>query len=113
MALHSGRYLTPRQALARRRRTWPRGACPPTRRLSRNAAKVEGARHERFVTQRCWAAGRTTARGHLDNLVTALRAGRYDLIDVEEEFVVYDSNLAVDAGWLDAEAGPTEIGGVT
>lgn len=116
--LHAGRYfehhvklslddaadLDELVALARRHRAH----------LSRNARRTsDGGRHERFVTQRCRAVGGATARRHLDDLLTALQGGGYVVVDVEEEFVVYDSNLAVDAGWLDAESGPIAIGGMT
>jgi hypothetical protein len=80
-------------------------------RLSRNARRAtDGGRHERFVTQRCRGVGRPTARRHLYALLAALGDLGYRVVDAEEEFVVYDDNLAVDAGWLDAEAGPNAIG---
>jgi len=70
-------------------------------RLSRNALKQrEDGYQERFITQRCWSVGRVEARLRLDALVSALMPLGYPLLDIEEEFVVYDSNLAVDAGWL-------------
>jgi hypothetical protein len=70
--------------------------------LSRNALRVRGdGRHERFVTQRCPSVGRPAARRRLDDLLASLEAGGYPVLDVEEEYVVHDSNLAVDAGWLD------------
>ena len=73
-----------------------------TAHLSRNSRRVrEDGRQERFVTQRCHAVGRTTARGRLDGLLTALASDGHEMVSVEEEFVVYDSNPGVDAGWLD------------
>jgi hypothetical protein len=42
----------------------------------------------------------------LDGLVAALSAGGYIILDIEQEYVVYDSNPAVDAGWLDAGGAP-------
>lgn len=71
-------------------------------RLSRNARRIRAdGRAERFVTQRCHAVGRATARGRLDGLLAALAAGGYELLSVEEEFVVYDTAPGVDHGWLD------------
>lgn len=75
-------------------------------RLSRNALRDRpDGRRERFVTQRCYGVGRPAARRWLDALLAALRpvlaAGGHDVADVEEEFVVYDTNAGVDAGWLD------------
>jgi hypothetical protein len=76
-------------------------------RLSRNALRVrDDGRRERFVTQRCYAVGRPTARARLDALLAALAAGGYAVLDVEEEFVVYDSDPGVDAGWLDTGGVP-------
>jgi hypothetical protein len=70
--------------------------------LSRNALRLRSdGRHERFVTQRCYAVGRSDARRDLDALLDALESGGYEILDVEEEFVVYDSNVAIDAGWID------------
>jgi hypothetical protein len=71
-------------------------------RLSRNALRVRAdGLQERFVTQRCYSAGRKTAHGRLGNLLAALEAGGYPIVSVEEEFVVLDSDPGVDAGWLD------------
>lgn len=70
--------------------------------LSRNARRVrEDGRHERFVTQRCHSVGRITARGRLDELLTALASSGHAVVSVEEEYVVYDSNPGVDSGWID------------
>jgi hypothetical protein len=71
-------------------------------RVSRNARRVRAdGRAERFVTQRCYDAGRATARGRLDALVAALAAGGYAVLSVEQEYVVHDTAPGVDAGWLD------------
>lgn len=75
--------------------------------LSRNARRVrDDGKQERFVTQRCYAVGRPSARGRLEALRAALAAGGYAILSVEEEFVVYDSAPAVDAGWIDAGGEP-------
>ena len=69
--------------------------------LSSNALRVrEDGRHERFVTQRCHAVGRAEARRRLDALLGALAPLGHPVLEIEEEFVVHDSNLALDAGWL-------------
>jgi hypothetical protein len=74
---------------------------PHGARLSRNARRVrtDGAQ-ERFVSQRCHGVGLATARRRLDMLVDALRAAGYDIIAVEQEYVVFDSDLGHDQGWL-------------
>jgi hypothetical protein len=70
--------------------------------LSRNALRRrDDGRRERFVTQRCHAVGRETASRRLASLLDALRAAGHEVIDVEEEFVVYDSDLALDDGWIE------------
>jgi hypothetical protein len=74
--------------------------------LSRNALKQrEDGRRERFVTQRCFGVGRDEARRQLDALLAALDSLRQIVVDVEEEFVVYDSNIDLDRGWLGAKGG--------
>lgn len=72
--------------------------------LSRNARRVrDDGRQERFVTQRCFAVGRSTAREQLKSLLIALETLGHPILSVEEEFVVYDSNPGVDAGWLESQ----------
>lgn len=72
--------------------------------LSRNARRVRpDGRRERFVTQRCRGVGGASARARLDALLSALTQAGYDVVEVEEEYVVYDSDLSVDAGWIEAE----------
>ena len=72
--------------------------------LSRNAlrTRVDG-REERFVTQRCRRVARPAARRAFEALLAALSADGYEVTEAEEEFVVYDSDLSMDAGWIDAE----------
>ncbi|MDB5338804.1 MAG: hypothetical protein JWN70_4423 [Planctomycetaceae bacterium] len=70
-------------------------------RLSRNALRVrDDGRLERFVTQRCWSVGRVTAEQRLNALRWDLNQAGWTILETEAEFVVYDSNLDVDAGWL-------------
>ncbi|WP_026119979.1 nucleotidyl transferase AbiEii/AbiGii toxin family protein [Nocardiopsis potens] len=93
---------------------------PHSARLSRNARKVrEDGAQERFVTQRCSRVGRPHAADMLGRLREALIehglpwvfSGRpgFGIVSMEREFVVYDSALSLDAGWMDAapvQAGP-------
>ena len=77
-----------------------------TAHLSRNALrKREDGQHERFVTQRCYGVGQIEAKQRLNQLQDALAAFPYPILETEEEFVVYDSNLAVDAGWIHPQEG--------
>lgn len=83
---------------------------PHRARLSRNARRTrEDGRQERFVTQRCSGVDRHVAHELYRSLAEELRAyglgrsygGENGVLDTELEFVVYDSALALDAGWLD------------
>lgn len=80
--------------------------------LSRNALKTRSdGRTERFVTQRCYAVGRPAAARRLAELQAELEAlfaadpsRDRRILDVEEEYVVYDSRLDLDSGWLEFDA---------
>ncbi|WP_431883552.1 nucleotidyl transferase AbiEii/AbiGii toxin family protein [Micromonospora gifhornensis] len=76
---------------------------PHGARLSRNARRefADGAQ-ERFVNQRCHGVGLATARHRLDKLVETLRAAGHEPTTVEQEYVVFDSALHHDHGWLDS-----------
>ncbi|MGW2304929.1 hypothetical protein [Streptomyces sp. NPDC001809] len=67
---------------------------------ARRALPGPGGRHERFVTQR--HAGPADAAGRAcDALVAALIAAGHELVSEEREFVVSDSDLSWDEGWLE------------
>jgi hypothetical protein len=69
--------------------------------VSRNARRVlADGRCERFVTQRCFDAGQPEARRRLAALVEELTAAGYRPAEIEEEFVVSDSNPTLDDGWI-------------
>jgi hypothetical protein len=70
-------------------------------RLSRNARRARDDGHERFVTQRCFGVGRGIAWQRFQELREALASLGHPVLEEEEEFVVYDSNLALDAGWIE------------
>ncbi|WP_405545400.1 hypothetical protein OG478_34295 [Streptomyces phaeochromogenes] len=58
-----------------------------------------GRRHERFVTQRCRGVDAEGA-GRLLELLLAELCG-FEVADVEREFVLHDSDLSVDDGWIE------------
>ncbi|QQM43496.1 hypothetical protein [Streptomyces liliifuscus] len=58
-----------------------------------------GGRHERFVTQRCRGVDAEGA-GRLLELLLAELYG-FEVADVEREFVLHDSDLSVDDGWIE------------
>lgn len=69
--------------------------------LSRNALKQRSDNFtERFVTQRCFGVGRIAARSRFSALLADLISLGYPILDTEEEYVIYDSNLSLDDGWL-------------
>ena len=71
--------------------------------LSRNAFRqTAGDREERFVTLRTYAVGDQTSQRQLAALLDCLAAVEEDVIETESEYCVYDSNIALDAGWLPA-----------
>jgi hypothetical protein len=69
--------------------------------LSRNARRTRAdGSQERFITQRSLGVGRTNAEQRFEALLVELAGLGIQPVEVEQEFVVYDSNAAVDAGWL-------------
>jgi hypothetical protein len=69
--------------------------------LSRNALQTRNdGFQERFITQRCMNMGRSKSTKQLQILVDEIESLGYIPIDIEAEFVVYDSNLALDFGWI-------------
>jgi hypothetical protein len=80
--------------------------------LSANALKRdEAGRAERFVTLRVYGAGRGRAEGRFDELYRELAALGCPMSNKLREYTVYDSNAAVDAGWIDPPAGLGNAGG--
>ncbi|ELP65008.1 hypothetical protein ACKI1I_40900 [Streptomyces turgidiscabies] len=91
--------------------------------LSWNARRVarSGRRTERFVTQRCRGVDAAGAGRALERLLAELRGSTaavlpgLEVIGVEREFVLYDSDLSVDDGWIeesgDAVVAASEVRG--
>ncbi|MFD9904342.1 hypothetical protein [Streptomyces sp. NPDC059063] len=81
-------------------------AVPHAAHVSWNARRTRAdSREERFVTQRCHGVGRATAEARLSALLADLTdLADVDVLEVEREFVLYDTNLALDDGWIEAEA---------
>lgn len=70
-------------------------------RLSANARRqLADGFVERFVTQRAYASDQVEAAGRFASLRDAMEAVGYPILEVENEYVLYDSNLRLDAGWL-------------
>jgi uncharacterized protein (TIGR02996 family) len=68
--------------------------------LSRNAFREVGDTEERFVTQRAYGVGRTTAAERVAALLMHLHDTGETVVESEFEYCVYDSNPSLDAGWL-------------
>jgi inosine/xanthosine triphosphate pyrophosphatase family protein len=91
LRLEPGAALGPIEAACR-----PHGA-----HLSRNARKRRGdGVTERFVTLRVGGVGRPSAERRFAALVQALEDAGHRPVSRIREYTVYDSNLAVDRGWL-------------
>ncbi|MFG2571525.1 hypothetical protein [Streptomyces sp. NPDC048481] len=68
--------------------------------LSWNARRVTGRGcHERFVTQRCRGVDAEGAERALERLLTELTG--CEVLCVEREFVLHDSDVSVDDGWIE------------
>lgn len=69
--------------------------------LSWNARRVGGdGNSERFVTQRCYGVGDTSAVEALARLCSALADDGREIVSAEREYVVYDSDASLDEGWI-------------
>src|SRR5262249_20641223 len=71
--------------------------------LSRNALQGDDAR--RFVTLRVHGVGRDRAEERFEALLQALEGAGHALSNKLREYTIFDSNAAVDAGWIDAPKG--------
>ncbi|MDX2676953.1 hypothetical protein PV333_11070 [Streptomyces sp. NY05-11A] len=68
--------------------------------VSWNARRVhDSGPHERFVTQRCRGVDAEGAGLALEQLLTELRG--FEVLAVEREFVLHDSDVSVDDGWIE------------
>ncbi|MFH9736166.1 hypothetical protein ACH4MA_00505 [Streptomyces roseolus] len=76
---------------------------------ARRALPGPEGRHERFVTQRHPGPAPDALRA-CDALLADLLAAGYDVVGEERERVLHDSDLTVDAGWLepDDDTGATD-----
>lgn len=72
-------------------------------RFSRNARRA-GSVEERFVTVRSREVSREVARDRTAALVSALEAAGVTVRSVRAEYVLFDSDFAVDRGWGVADA---------
>jgi hypothetical protein len=71
-------------------------------RLSRNAFKQHAdGRTERFVTFRLYRMGRQSAFARMDELTAALAASGFEVAHRNREYTLFDSHVALDAGWID------------
>ena len=70
--------------------------------LSRNAFRQSAdGLQERFVTLRSYGIGRDSSVAALKSLMADLEKLQEVVLETESEYCVYDSNLALDDGWLD------------
>ncbi len=70
-------------------------------RLSRNARrKRDDGYTERFVTQRAHHTDGEKSMQACRRLANDLQDAGWEILEVESEYVVWDSNYALDAGWI-------------
>ncbi|MEU8828764.1 hypothetical protein [Streptomyces sp. NPDC048636] len=82
-------------------------AVPHGAHVSWNARRVRAdGQQERFLTQRCHGVGRATAERRLSALLGTVRTAGLPPLEVEREFVLHDTNLGLDDGWLTEESTP-------
>lgn len=80
--------------------------------LSTNALKRhDEGQSERFVTLRVHGVGRDRAETRFAALCEDLEGLGHTLANRLREYTIYDSNIAVDAGWIDPPAGAGSPGG--
>ncbi|MBA4031809.1 MAG: hypothetical protein C0478_13090 [Planctomyces sp.] len=71
-------------------------------RLSQNIRRRRAdGQSERFLTQRVFRNGRYIARTKLTGLLDQLADANIQILDIEEEYVLYDSHIMLDSGWLE------------
>lgn len=68
--------------------------------LSRNALKATPGSSERFVTLRVYGRGRPHAEARFAAVLASIHGRGYATRGRVREYTVYDSDLAVDRGWL-------------
>lgn len=70
-------------------------------RLSSNARRhLSGRTSEWFVTQRAHNSSAEKAKNQNNKLVSALKGKNFVITESESEYVLFDSNLKLDKGWL-------------
>jgi hypothetical protein len=80
--------------------------------LSSNALKRDqGSRAERFVTLRAYGVGRQRAEAAFERLLSDLESAGHTLSNRLREYTLFDSNITIDAGWIDAPPGVGNAGG--
>jgi len=81
---------------------------PKKARLSQNAfKKLASGLQERFVTLRLYDMGKIRAKAILDRLSDDLNENGFHVIATQREYAVYDSNVRLDAGWIDRKQPPS------
>lgn len=75
-------------------------------RLSRNSRRQRAdGFHERFVTQRIYGRGNEAAAKRLELLQDSIHQAGFEILEVEAEYVVFDSNVNLDRGWIGPDDG--------
>ncbi|MEZ6070020.1 MAG: hypothetical protein R3C10_07010 [Pirellulales bacterium] len=85
---------------AENRRAVHRVAETESAHISRNARRVlDDGTEERFLTQRSYTCSGFEAAVKQQELLEAVSAAGLNVMEVESEFVIFDSNIGLDRGW--------------
>lgn len=72
--------------------------------LSRNARRQRAdGMQERFVTQRVYGTDPAKSYRHFAQLTDAIRKADFEIVESEHEFVLYDTNIELDSGWMEMQ----------
>ena len=75
--------------------------------ISRNPMQtMTGGWQKRFVNLRMYSVGKETAVRRLNRCIESLQSNGFAIDRVIREYAVYDSNVALDKGWIDKKVPP-------
>ncbi|MBI4852432.1 MAG: hypothetical protein HY819_11615 [Acidobacteria bacterium] len=70
--------------------------------LSQNAfKKTLYGLNQHFVTMRLYNIGKTNAKAEFSKLIEMLKKENFSLSNKLQEYIVYDSNISLDQGWVE------------
>ena len=67
---------------------------------SQNPFDQNGASVTQFVNKRLYEGNQASADLEVDNVLTALREAKFEVVEVKRETVVFDTNQQLDKWWI-------------